>query len=658
MSFLYPWFLLGLAALALPLWLHRLERQSAERRPWSSLTFFREAPQESVRRRRYRYFVLLACRLLLLALLAVLFARPFVDAGSALAGSAATRHLVAIDTSHSMAHGETWARAQRAAEAVLAGLRGGDRSQVLAFGPGVRVLGGPTSDHGSWRGAVEALAVTGARASYGELSEAVRTLAADDAAPLHLHLVSDLQRSAVPARFADLALPAGTELEVHDVGAPSRPNWCLESVKGRLRLHGDGPAELHVTLAGFDTAAAVRHVELRVGGRVAGAADVNVPAAGRAVVRFGEIAVPRGYSRAEIRMTPADDLPADDVFFVGLERTDSAPVLFVRTPADARAELYYRTALLSSAAGMFELQAVTPEAAQTLALERFAFVVLYDIARPPALLESRLRGFVEGGRAALVVAGPQVARQKSAPWVTGSMVDSGPRERPLHASAPSAGPMMAGAGERVADVRFHRYLRAEVPDDLVHVRLADGAPLLYEQPLGAGRLLVLTSPFDTRWNDWPLQVSFVPFAAASARWLARLDAAPVPLTVGEVLDLGAGHDRGSSVEVIDPDGRRALGLAESVSGRRVTLARAGFYEIRRPGLTTQAAVNPDVRESDLRPLEAETIARWQATGHAAPAARANADPERSKRDISPRVLWWLVAVVLVESTLANRYRRG
>jgi hypothetical protein len=658
MAFLSPWFLAGLLALALPLWLHRLERQAAERRPWSSLTFFRASTEESVRRRRLRYLALLTCRLLLLAALALLFARPTVDAGFVLSPPAVRRHLIAVDTSLSLGHGDAWARAQTAAAAVLGGLGADDRSQVVAFGPGVRVLGGATGDHGSWRGAIRALAPTASHASYGELGEALRALALDDPSPLSVHVVSDLQQSAAPDRFADLGLPAGATLLVHDVAAAGRPNWCVEGISGSLRLYGTQRAELHVTIAGFDTPATARRVEVRLGDRVVGAADVNVPASGRATVRFADIEAPRGSSRVEVRLAPADALPADDAFFVALERTESLPILFLRAPSDTRAELYYRAALESAGSGMFEVQAATPDAAQTLALDRFAFVVLYDVSRLPALLDGRLRTFVEGGKAALLVAGASVARDRVWPWLARPLAEAGRRERSLQASVVQGmHPALHDTG-RLADVRFFRHVPLAADAERVLVRLADGAPLVLEQPLGAGRLLVLASPLDPEWTDWPVHVSFVPFAIASARWLAGLEDQDTQAIVDHVLDLGRGtQPAAASVQVLDPAGRRALSLEASVSEGKVPLRQAGFYEVIRPGRTTLIAVNPDPRESDLRVMSADALERWKATG-GAPAAAHAATGKPERRDLSRYILWFLVAAALVESTLANRYLRN
>ena len=64
MGLFAPWFLAGLAGLALPIYLHLLKRQTTTPKPVSSLMFFESRTQSSTRHRRLRYFLLVSLRLL------------------------------------------------------------------------------------------------------------------------------------------------------------------------------------------------------------------------------------------------------------------------------------------------------------------------------------------------------------------------------------------------------------------------------------------------------------------------------------------------------------------------------------------------------------------------------------------------------------------
>src|ERR1700736_2535479 len=79
MGFLTPWFLAGSLAVGLPIWLHLLKKHKTTPLPFSSLMFFERRTQSSIKHRRLRYFLLFALRTLLLLLLALAFAHPYIQ---------------------------------------------------------------------------------------------------------------------------------------------------------------------------------------------------------------------------------------------------------------------------------------------------------------------------------------------------------------------------------------------------------------------------------------------------------------------------------------------------------------------------------------------------------------------------------------------------
>src|ERR1700750_540958 len=79
MGFLTPWFLAGAAAIGLPVWLHLLRKHKTTPLPFSSLMFFEKRTQSSIKHRRLRYLLLFSARALLLLLIALAFAHPYIQ---------------------------------------------------------------------------------------------------------------------------------------------------------------------------------------------------------------------------------------------------------------------------------------------------------------------------------------------------------------------------------------------------------------------------------------------------------------------------------------------------------------------------------------------------------------------------------------------------
>src|SRR4030088_1724662 len=135
MAFLTPFFLLGLAAIAIPVLIHLIQREKKRVIEFPSLMFLRRIPYQSVRRRRIRHWLLLAVRMAAIAVIVAAFARPFFrQSAIAAAATGGDREIVVLlDQSASMGYGDHWTRAQDAARTVVRGLGADDRATLVLF---------------------------------------------------------------------------------------------------------------------------------------------------------------------------------------------------------------------------------------------------------------------------------------------------------------------------------------------------------------------------------------------------------------------------------------------------------------------------------------------------------------------------------------------
>src|ERR1017187_872825 len=253
MGLFAPWFLAGLAGLALPFYLHLFKRQTRTPKAVSSLMLYESRTQSSTRHRRLRYFLLLSLRLLVLLLLILAFANPFINRNT-VALASERMVLVVVDNSFSMRAGTRLADAKEGAMSVLAG-KGAARAQVAAFGSQLRLMTQPIQDQSALRAAVQAIEPGDGHGSFGELSRAVRAMADSVHTPIELHLFSDMQRGGLAASFSDMALPANVNLVRHAVVSKAQPNWTVESVDAPGQVWGKDAKPVHVqaVIAGYGT---------------------------------------------------------------------------------------------------------------------------------------------------------------------------------------------------------------------------------------------------------------------------------------------------------------------------------------------------------------------------------------------------------------------
>lgn len=102
-SFLFPLYLLGAAAIAVPILLHLRRRPPKEHIEFGSLMFLEKTPERVTRRTRLEQILLLALRCLAILLLAFAFGRPFLDSIRLPSeASTLTRAILLVDRSASM----------------------------------------------------------------------------------------------------------------------------------------------------------------------------------------------------------------------------------------------------------------------------------------------------------------------------------------------------------------------------------------------------------------------------------------------------------------------------------------------------------------------------------------------------------------------------
>ena len=323
MGFLNPWFLLGLAAIGLPIYIHLLRRHVTTPLPFSSLMFFERGTQSSTRHRRLRYLLLFSLRAALLLLLVLAFANPFIRRASA--GVNDKLMLVVVDNSFSMKAGSRFADARQGALQLLASRPRAQRGEVMALGGRLAVLTQPIQDAGALRSAVESIQPEDSRANLGELAHGVRALVETVRTPIELHLFSDMQKTGIPANFADMELPANVSVVLHPVGSGTTPNWTVEGVNAPAQLadpKDPKKSRVQAVIAGYGTPAASKTVSLIVNGNTIAARKVEVPADGRATVEFQPLGVPYGLNRCAIRIDSADGFPADDSSVFAVKRSD------------------------------------------------------------------------------------------------------------------------------------------------------------------------------------------------------------------------------------------------------------------------------------------------------------------------------------------------
>ena len=660
MGFFTPWFFAGLVGVGLPVWLHLLRKHRSTPLPFSSLMFFEQHIQSSIKHRRLRYLLLFAMRCLLVALIVLAFAHPYVEQKTLPLTRSGEITVVAIDNSLSMRAGGRLDQAKRMAKSEIGSLHAGERGQVLAFGSRVQVMSEITDDHAPLNSGVDSVEASDARTSYGELARSLRSISQTTHLPLEVHLYSDMQQTGMPANFNDLRLSGDVRLKTHPIDSKAEPNFAVENVVAPRRVYESKKTRILATVVGFNNQKATRRVSLLLNNRVVETKSADVPEGGRASVEFLSLDVPYGLNKGEVRIDSSDALANDDVFYFSVERADPRHALFVHEADNNNGLLYFKAALEASGQSAFVIDPATVDQTGNLSPSKYAFVVLSDVGSIAPLFETQLKEYVRGGGSVLIALGRRTLDRNRVP-VSDTKIEAARyagREAERFQTATSLDPSHASIQKdsRWGDVKFYQAIRVAPGTARVAAKLSDGTPLLIDQQIGEGHVLVFASTLDNVANDFPVHASFVPFIKQTADYLGRLSDGPPSVAVGSYAELRDSKQKGAAVDVVDPKGERALSLAEATKAQNIQFTMAGFYEIRRPNTpSVLTAVNADRHESDLTPISPDTLTLWQNTAEGSVAGNGPVQGEQK-----PLSVWWYVmlavlALAVAESLLGNRY---
>ena len=649
MGLLAPLFLLGVFAVALPIWLHRLQAQSSDRKAFSSAMLLETAKQQVHVKKELKYLLLLAARILLLVLMVFAFAKPFLTVPpNAIISTASGTHLVLVDTSVSMDRAGVFSQVQAEASRAIDGAPADALIQLLSADSSMRVVTALTNDKSTSRSALGSLSASALRLDYGEVMSAVERLADSLPPPVTLHFVSDFQASAMPVRFSDV-VPAGIAgFEPHVVGTGEPFNWSVDF----LRDNSDG---IDVGLSGFGDRERIANVDLLLNNVVVDSRGLSQT--GPHVLHFDAPDYEEGENRVVLRINTDDDLRADNNRYHVVDNDPPATIPLLTLNVDSLPVTYLSAALES--AGDYRVEPMIIGEFDPRVLSRYRWVVIDEIGFIDQQLEQALTEFLENGGNLLAFAGDRAASLESLP-VTGHR-QSATSVRPQAGDFLAIGqmdvrhPVLSGT-EGWQSVNVSRSLSLDVPDgDEVLIRLENNEPFLIEKRVGQGRILLMPASLDNRWNDLPVRPVFVSFIIESARYLSGVNQIPKTYIAGATLPLALTGN--SSGQVVDPDGNSVLSLADTTREQQIRLNKPGFYEVYTPQGETVVAANVDPLESDLRKVSQEVLDRWQdATGGQPLAGAGSFNAEEAETvELWHWVLFLLALVVIAESILGNMH---
>ncbi len=647
-AFINPLFLFGLAGMILPILIHRITQKKVILRRFSAVHLIRRSQRITAKPQRLKHLLLLALRILAVAILAFMMARPvLIRSGSAeLLKDGAM--VVILDNSLSMGYseenGKRYDGAKKAFKEILEGFGG----QVLVI-PTAELQSGRKME---WMRPEIALRemdriplsfdrgdpTAAFAAAYGMLKD----LNTDK----QIVILSDLARSDWETLdLSRIEYVSDTDILFFRMGGSARdPNVRVKGVRlTEESLVAGVASRLEATVSNFSDQTVTTLVQLELSDIKVDQKSIAMNAGQDARISFDLQVDTPGWMRGAIKLS-TDSLAADDIFYFPLWVRGKVNVLVVdgdpKTSLRASEHYYLVSALRSGGIGdsPFTARVITEDEMLRTEMESFDALFILNAARPDP---SRMSAFLEAGKPVFLFLGdridPEVYNRFSfVPWQIRYRIDVGAGAEKAIPN-PSPGETLLSflaLGESLKKVSFHTYYKIEGAAKNI-LLLENNDPLMVEADVGRSKLFIFASSADLDWNDFPLSAAFLPFVQGLVmEALGRTEPSlPVSISVGEISTA-----EGFVLQMKDPRNG------------------PGIYQFRVDSRELLRGVNTPDEESDLLKMPVDELKKKFGTidfGFLEYKENSLKNLQGRRNALWPLFLILLLAVLAVEMIVAN-----
>lgn len=672
MGFLAPFFLFGLAAIALPVAIHLIRREKPPRVDFPSLRFLKGTRRKRVLFQQIQQWLLLALRAGVIALLVFAFARPLVYQGAMgqLMDGEPRSVVLLLDRSLAMQYGDRDSRLRDQAREVLRELQSADEVGIVPFSAEPLSVRALSRDADAARAVIDELDDPGYQPPrFDAALQAADALLADAVHERReIVLLSAFQATGMQGTDGGWQLAPGISLRTVNLGGEAFRNLTVTDARAPEQLvegAEDGEVQVRVRSAGAVHADAAE-VVLELDGREVARRAVTLEDRSEAVVSLPVPPGSAGQRTGTVRVE-GDGFSADNAHHFAMIVQPPIRVLAINgSPSPdwySDGAHWFRLALTGEGVeAPYELETTTPAEFAPDQLAGRDVLALLDSGVPEAAAAAVQRFVSEGGSLLIAPGGAtsieSLARLRELlPMsLTGREMLSRP-DYLLLADRERRHPILQPL-DIDWSARFTGYWRGAVEDgdSRVLMRFDNGDPALVEGEAGQGRVLLLTTPLDASWSNLPLQSLYLPFVHEMLQYLAQPPRLPENHQVGDRVDLSGSVPPDSEAVLHGPDHEQRVTSLNPV----FEPSMPGLYRLESAERVMPFAINIAPAATDMEPVPPDTLVDRVVNPETdAPRSEAVRAAQLMSDVEGPQRLWWWIlltvaVLLLLETRIANR----
>jgi len=607
LSFLSPLFLIGLAAIALPVIAHLISRKSSLKKSFPAIKFLISTQGQLASRSRIKDLVLLLLRALILVLIVLIFAKPAVFSFSQKMDKTPVSVAIVIDNSFSMGYEDNFERAQDKAQDVIDSLPDGSFAFITALIP--------DNDN-------ESYLLENTSLLRKSINEIELSFSFTDNEERLQDIFSYLQNAPTEKKIVALI----TDFQ--------KNGWSNEDVnKPWLELIdiSNGTNSPNHAVSGID----LNYINdsIRVVSRVSNFSNnivaelLTITQLGKQEIReFIDIepqnsnALEASFTNYDISLpgsgsvqTTHDKLKADDVrYFISNYKEESRILIVDGDPReDSRlSETYYLARALETISenAATNITILDNNSILNKDLSDYELVYLANVGEITPSFAKELEKFVNDGGTVVIFLGNRVSMGSYNALLKnilpGELLSLKEDNLSLIPSSTSIFPK--DITDRTDQIRVEKLFNISIhPESEVLFKTTDDSPFLIKKELGKGNVFMFSSTADTSWNNFSITPVFLPVIKMIHDLPNIKKNKSRHYFVGEPVNIETIEGNDSTI-IVDPRGNELKVNIESGEFQNTWLP--GIYRVETDSkLNYSFAVNVDPRESNLEKISIPSI---------------------------------------------------
>ncbi|MFV1883262.1 MAG: BatA domain-containing protein [Balneola sp.] len=593
MSFLSPLFLIAISAIGLPLIIHLLNLKRPQRVQFSTLAFFKELQKTTIRKIRIKKYLLLLLRLLAIACLAIVLARPFLPPG--LSGAANSQapalNAILIDNSISMSRigdkGPLIDQAKKIVKAIESSSKEDDRF-ILQVTNGEAQYTTIIGHNQLLRRIEEIDVVSSGNYTNQRIENLFQILEEAPYENKRLFILGDGQSSQFSREVPEAPEQAIVSTLIN-LGNVDVQNTVISRIESSTNMIGRNlPVNLTVNVLNKSSVpVANQFVSLEFMGDLVGQYSLSLEANSGKTFSFEVIPKKVGSSNGKV-IIEGDEFTLDNEYFFTIEVPETRKILWVQeeNPATSPIESYTGVVLEASENNDAQLMYEKSDSGILGTNEIFEYdaIILDGIKTIPEFSLSNLQDFVQGGKGVIFYPSQEgdirnynaFLRQFNVgdfEGIVGEYASFRPAAKGNEFQQDH--PVFAGLFERseeeelrIADPDIYYYYKlkpSSSPGGFNIITLNSGDPLIREKRFGEGRLIISAIGNSPGWSNFAVKPLYAPLYYRSLLYAASSDDGGFSDHVlGEVFNWTGSLDAGQATilvgnETVLPESRVTAG---------------------------------------------------------------------------------------------------